>query len=257
MPARPRLQLSGALGHAATDKRLEILRQVGASGSISQAARAAGVSYKAAWQALDMLANLAGVPLVEKLVGGAGGGGTRLTEAGRQLLEAGEALARSRAQVLQQLGQPVPSLAALGLRTSMRNQLPAHVAAVQVHGPLVRVEMMLPGGALIASRITAESAQLLGLEPGVPVLALSKATAVRVERAGRSGASEAPAAAGLNRLRGQVTRVARGDAGDEIAARLPGELALVGFAAPRSGLRVGSAVWMTVDEAGVVIALAG
>ena len=64
-----------ALGHDVADKRIDILRRIGAGGSISQAARDAGVSYKAAWQALDTLTNLAGVALVERAVGGAGGGG--------------------------------------------------------------------------------------------------------------------------------------------------------------------------------------
>jgi molybdate transport system regulatory protein len=67
--------LPDALGHAITDKRLLILRSLANAGSISQAAREAGVSYKAAWQAIDTLSNLSGVALVEKVVGGAGGGG--------------------------------------------------------------------------------------------------------------------------------------------------------------------------------------
>ena len=48
-----------ALGHEATDKRLDILNRIGQVGSISQAARGAGVSYKAAWQAVETLSNLA------------------------------------------------------------------------------------------------------------------------------------------------------------------------------------------------------
>ena len=61
------------------DKRLDILRRVADVGSISEAARGAGVSYKAAWQAIETLSNLAGGPLVEKVVGGRSGGGTRIT----------------------------------------------------------------------------------------------------------------------------------------------------------------------------------
>ena len=61
------------------DKRIDILRRIGDVGSISEAARRAGVSYKAAWQAIETLNNLAGAPLVEKVVGGNKGGGTRLT----------------------------------------------------------------------------------------------------------------------------------------------------------------------------------
>ena len=63
--------LGKALGHSKTDKRIDILRRLQDAGSISEAARRAGVSYKAAWQAIDILSNLAGTPLVEKVVGGA------------------------------------------------------------------------------------------------------------------------------------------------------------------------------------------
>jgi molybdate transport system regulatory protein len=74
-PATPAVSFAGALGHERADKRIEILQGIARSGSISQAAREAGISYKAAWQALDTLNNLAGVPLVSRAVGGAGGGG--------------------------------------------------------------------------------------------------------------------------------------------------------------------------------------
>ena len=69
--------LAEVLGHASTDKRIDILRRIGDGGSISEAARRAGVSYKAAWQAIETLSNLAGTPMVEKAVGGSGGGGSR------------------------------------------------------------------------------------------------------------------------------------------------------------------------------------
>jgi molybdate transport system regulatory protein len=251
MPRRP--HLAGALGHAATDKRLDILRRVDGCGSISQAAREAGVSYKAAWQAIDMLSNLAGVPVVEKAVGGAGGGGARLTTAGRQLLDAGAAMARSREQVLARLAARPQggALAALALRTSMRNQLPCAVERVDIHGPLVRVRLALTDGSLLASRITAESAELLALAPGLQVLALCKATAVRVERAVASAAPDT-----VNLLAGKAVRVSRGDAGDEVATQV-GALGLVGFAAAHSGLRTGSRVTLRMDEAAVVIALPG
>ncbi len=248
-----RLHLDQALGHAAADKRLDILRQVAACGSISQAARAAGVSYKAAWQALDMLSNLAGVALVERAVGGAGGGGARLTAAGTRLLQASDAMSRTRQQVLARLGTRAAAqpLAALSLRTRMRNQWPCSVAGVQRQGPLARVLLDLAGGGQVAARITAESAELLALAPGQRVLALCKATAVSVQRAGGS-----PEAA-TNLLAGRASRVARGAFGDEIAVLLPGGLSVVGFAQARSGLRAGSAVQVQVDEAAIVVALPG
>ena len=81
------VSLANAFAHGTTDKRIEVLRQIGQTGSISQAAREAGISYKAAWQAIDTLTNLTGVSLVEKVVGGVGGGGAKLTDEGERLLQ--------------------------------------------------------------------------------------------------------------------------------------------------------------------------
>lgn len=264
MPAS--LSLTDALGHALTDKRIDILRQIGACGSISQAARAVGVSYKAAWQAVDTLTNLAGTPLVARAVGGAGGGGAQLTEAGHQLLAAADAMAQARGAVLarwQATPHAGPALARLAVRTSMRNQLPCVVDRLVVQGQIVCVHLRLEGegaGAVsLASRITRESAELLGLQPGLAVLALCKATAVRVERGGRAAPATATAdaaPAGTHRLPARATRVVRGESGDEVSAELAAGLHMVGFAAPQSGLRAGSAVVLVLEENAVVLALA-
>ncbi len=254
----PKLHLAQALGHEMGDKRVAILRLIGDSGSISQAAREAGVSYKAAWQAIETLSNLAGVPLVDKAVGGSGGGGARLTPAALRLLAASDELGALRQRTLARFEQGVrgeqahgnTGLAALALRTSMRNQFPCQVRALKPWRGLVRVTLALPGGQALHSRITRESAQLLGLAPGADVLALCKAAAVRL-------APELPASEGLNLLHGQVLRASRAAAGGEAVLSLPGGVQMVGFLAAPRGLRVGMAAVAGVDEAGVVIALAG
>lgn len=264
------LSLSAALGHALTDKRIDILRHVGECGSISQAARAAGVSYKAAWQAVDTLTNLAGTPLVARAVGGAGGGGAQLTEAGRQLLQAAGAMEQARSAVLSRW-QATPhagaALARLAVRTSMRNQWPCVVQRLELLGPIVRVHLGLEGGAamplpaapersspLLAARITRESAELLGLQPGLPVQALCKATAVRVLRWSHSEVADGTPS--IFRLPARASRVVRGPAGDEVAATLEGGLHVVGFAPPGSGLRAGSPVVLEVEDNALVLALA-
>lgn len=250
------LKLAGALGHAAADRRLDILRRIGDTGSISQAARAAGVSYKAAWQAIDTLSNLAGRPLVARAVGGAGGGGASLTPAGFQLLLAADEVARAREQVLARLAgskggaAQAAGVAALGLRTSMRNQFPCTVKAMKTAGGMVRIELALAGGDMLAARVTRESAQLLALAPALAVLALCKATAVHV---GSAIAREE----GHNLLCGSVTRASRAAAGGEVALALETGLQLVGFAGPGHGLRLRACAMASVDETAVVIALAG
>ncbi len=244
-----------ALGHGMSDKRIDILRGIGRTGSISQAAREAAVSYKAAWQAVATLTNLAGVPLVERAVGGAGGGGASLTAHGVQLLELADALETARRAV--QLRAPTAGAGAtaarLAIRTSMRNQLPVTVGAIGSTGRIVRVAMTLGDGHCIAARITRESAELLGLAVGMAAIALCKATAVRIERA----AAQQQRRAKGNRIAGVVSSVARGEDGDEIAVALEGGLQLVGFAANGSGLRTRQRVTASVDEAAVVVALPG
>ncbi|MES1980241.1 MAG: TOBE domain-containing protein [Pseudomonadota bacterium] len=254
----PALSFDSALSHEPADKRIEILRLVGESGSISQAAREGGVSYKAAWQAIDTLTNLAGVTLVERAVGGSGGGGAQITPAGAQLLAVAKKLADSRAGVLAaaastaQSSPTSPALPYIGVRTSMRNQLPCTVDKLEIKGQLARVYLRLDGGAghVLVSSITKASAELLGLRTGQSVLALCKATAVTVRAAGvRTRAGQ--------HLNGSATRISRGATGDEVSLQLCAGLRLVGLAKAGSGIRSKAAVVAAIDESALVIALAG
>lgn len=256
--------LGSALGHEPADKRVEILRLVGESGSISEAARQAKVSYKAAWQAIDTLTNLAGVVLVERAVGGQGGGGARITPAGKQLLAAADLLTNSRRELLAsfQTGMtandkaPSPKLSGISVRTSMRNQLPCRVNKIDTQGHIVRVHLQLAGdagNAALVSKITKASAELLGLKKDLQVLALCKATAVQVTAL----QPDLPTEGGVQYLPGQAVRVSRGAAGDEVSVLLDSGLQLVGFAAAGSGLKAKARVNAQVDEAAWVIALVG
>ncbi|GAB3388633.1 TOBE domain-containing protein [Massilia agri] len=241
------LPLDEVLGFQAVDKRIDILRRVGQAGSISEAARAAGVSYKAAWQALETLANLAGTALVEKAVGGSGGGGATLTPAGQRVLDAADEMARARRRILESVKQGDASgRAALALRTSMRNQFPCTVGTIARRQGQARVQLLLADGASLHARITRESAQLLGLKTGMDVLALCKATAVKVARssdAQRSG----------NELAGEVVRASR-VAGGEVTLRMPGGVQLVGFG-DEASWKAGQRALAWIDEASVVIGI--
>ena len=62
--------------------RIRLLQAVAREGSITAGAKAAGLTYKAAWDALDAMANLFGRPLLETRTGGRAGGGARLSPTG-------------------------------------------------------------------------------------------------------------------------------------------------------------------------------
>ena len=253
--------LNEALGHTASDKRLEVLRRVGQTGSISQAARDAGISYKAAWQAIETLTHLSGLPLVDRSVGGSGGGGARITPQGLQLLALADELAQARAQVLARhaqggAGGALPPLH-LGLRTSMRNQVPCVVTAVTAvaHGPMVAVDLRTPCGQALASLVTRESADLLGLAPGLGVLALCKATAVAVGPAVEGTTAQAQPGTGCT-LQGVVADVSPGLGAQEVALTLPSGHLWVGFAPQTEGLVVGRAASGRFAPSAVVMGLA-
>lgn len=247
--------LTAALGHAAGDKRLEVLRRIGLNGSISQAAREAGISYKAAWQAIDTLTSLSGVPLVERTVGGSGGGGARITGQGLQLLALADELALARDTVLARYASAAavaPTGAGLGVQTSMRNQLPVRVSQVQSltdDDPMVLVRLHLGDGQALTSSITRESADLLGLRPDLPVLLLCKATAVNI-----TGQMPSPTP-GQCQLVGKVLRIARGTRRDEVTLALEGGGTWVGFADRPLGRRKGQRAFATVAGSALVIAL--
>lgn len=68
--------------------RVDLLRGVEQTGSISQSAKIMRMSYKAAWDNIDAINNLSDAPLVEKFVGGRNSSGTTLTNEGKMAIEA-------------------------------------------------------------------------------------------------------------------------------------------------------------------------
>ncbi len=81
---RSRLEVDTEFGSFLGDTRIRLLEAIARHGSISQAAKAVPLSYKAAWDAIDAMNNLADQPLVVRSTGGKNGGGTQLTEHGRK-----------------------------------------------------------------------------------------------------------------------------------------------------------------------------
>lgn len=63
--------------------RVQMLEAIEATGSLSAAAERLQVQYRLVWDRLREMEEGLGVRLVERQVGGAGGGGARLTDAGR------------------------------------------------------------------------------------------------------------------------------------------------------------------------------
>jgi len=72
--------------------RIELLKLIDKYGSISKAAKEMKMSYKAAWDAIDIINSISLKPVVEKQSGGKGGGGTYLTDYGKEIIKKFEEL---------------------------------------------------------------------------------------------------------------------------------------------------------------------
>ena len=67
--------------------KADLLEAIAATGSISAAAKSLEMSYRRAWLLVETMNRCFKAPLVEAAPGGKGGGGARLTDAGRVALE--------------------------------------------------------------------------------------------------------------------------------------------------------------------------
>lgn len=158
-------------------QRIALLQHVAEQGSITRAAKAAGISYKAAWDAIDELNNLAAQPLVERSTGGRGGGGARLSAEGERVLRLYQRLQALQAEILES-AEDSNDLALLGrlmLRTSARNQLQGRISGLRREGRHDRISLDLGGGLEIEALITRGSTERLELALGGTVVALLKA----------------------------------------------------------------------------------
>ena len=208
-----RLELRTAMGAFLGDTRVRLLEAIAREGSISQAARHVPLSYKAAWDAVDAMNNLAEAPLVERTTGGRAGGGTRLTDYGRRVIAMYRAVEAEHQAALDRLAdrfarEPDADVAAfqrlirrLALRTSARNHFigtVTHVVDAPVH---VEIGLRVGEGPGMVAVVTRESTEHLGLAPGVEVVALIKASSLQL-----GPVPEEPGVV-LNRIEGTVVRV--------------------------------------------------
>ncbi len=67
--------------------KIWLLENIRKTGSITNAAKEMKMAYRQAWQLVEEMNKRAESPLVEKLLGGKGGGGAKLTEAGEKAIQ--------------------------------------------------------------------------------------------------------------------------------------------------------------------------
>ncbi|HGL4260329.1 TOBE domain-containing protein [Burkholderia dolosa] len=265
------LELGGELWLRAGERtlggatRIALLAAIADTGSITRAAKAVGLSYKAAWDAIDTMNNLAGEPLVVRATGGKGGGGTTLTPRATSLIAAFRTIEREHRRFIDAASRAVSGfdvdwalIGRIGMRTSARNQLFGKVASI-VRGTVNdEVALTLPGGQTIVAVLTHESADALGLQVGAHACALVKAPWIVLAVDDGDGALKVSA---RNQLRGTVESVSTGAVNSEVTLALDGGGTLTAVVTNDSvdalPLRVGTCAVALFKASSVILAVTG
>jgi molybdate transport system regulatory protein len=240
--------------------RIRLLEAIERLGSITQAARDVNLSYKAAWDAVDAMNNLAERPLLIRAPGGQGGGGSRLTEHGREivrlyrLLESGyqRLLTHMQAQ-MHDLDSLNELLRSITVKTSARNQYRGTIKSVRRGAVNADVILELGEGLEIFANVTNEAVEELRLKRGREALALIKASLVLLspDTAVRTSAR--------NRLCGTVSEIVPGSVNCEVILQLPGNRRLTAIitheALKELQLTTGAACCALVKASHVIIAV--
>lgn len=208
--------------------RIELLERIGALGSISAAARVMGMSYKAAWDAIDAMNNLADQPLLIRQVGGRRGGGTRLTDYGREVITQYRIAEHTHRQFIDLMQQNLEAggladfaadarfIGRLQMRTSARNHFHGTVSRFTAGAVNDVVVVDIGDGIEIASVVTHEAADSLGLlREGREVQVLIKASFVILCEEGDGLRYSA-----RNRLCGMVSAIQPGAVNAEVKLEL-------------------------------------
>ena len=66
--------------------RVQLLKTINETGSLSKAARSLNISYKKAWGLINSVNKSAKKPVTNNTIGGKGGGGAKLTDYGKTLI---------------------------------------------------------------------------------------------------------------------------------------------------------------------------
>lgn len=225
---RERIEVDTEFGSFLGDTRVRLLEAVEKYGSISQAAPRVPISYKAAWDAIDAMNNLAEQPLVVRSAGGRKGGGTRLTEHGRRTVALYRALEAEYQGALATLAEGLSEGAAgdlahfrqllkrMSMKTSARNQFAGTVVALREGQVDFEVRLRLDSQSEIAAVITHDSAAALGLAIGSELTALVKSSSVLVL------ADPQLRISARNQLWGEISRIHCGTVNAEVSIALPG-----------------------------------
>ncbi len=238
--------------------RIELLEQIALHGSISAAAKAMKMSYKAAWDAVNEMNNLSDAPIVQRETGGKGGGGTVLTEKGRATI----ALYKELETMQQHFWASIENVSSdvtlleqfakrMTVRTSARNQLLGSVIGISKTTLGADVTLQLSGGEEVHVSITRRSLEEMAIEKGTSLFVILKSSWITLCKERREGEH--------NMLACHLEEVLRDASSVEVTAVLEGGNTLTIAMQPEVfealGLQEGDRAWACFEASNALLAI--
>ena len=165
--------------------RINLLEKIDELGSITKAAKDVGISYKTAWDTVNLINNMAEKPLVDRLTGGKGGGGTSLTAEGKKVIKQFKTIEEEHSKFLDNLEGRLGDteglykfLRRISMKVSARNTFSGSVTAITKGAVNAEVSITLNGGIPLTAVVTNGAIDNLGLKIGTEAYAIIKASSV-------------------------------------------------------------------------------
>ncbi|MEI8032890.1 MAG: TOBE domain-containing protein [Chlorobiaceae bacterium] len=204
--------------------RIALLEKIDQLGSINSAAKAAGISYKTAWHLVNMMNNLSEKPLVERLAGGKGGGGTLLTQEGRNVIEQFRVVQDEHRKFLENLEERLEDskhlyqfLRRISMKISARNVFAGKVGKITRGAVNAEVLLSLTGGTAVTSIVTNGAVDNLGLIEGMNAYAIIKSSSIII-----GTGLDATKISARNIMTGRISKIIEGTVSSEVDIEIGG-----------------------------------
>lgn len=158
--------------------RAELLKAIQKYGSIREAVKHLGWSYKYAWSQIIKIENAIKKPILKRKRGGKKGGGAELTETAVELLKEYERVKK----YISNLIKDKEFWESVELKITARNRLKGVIKTIEKNEVTSTIKIEVSTPAIITAVITKEAAEELKLKPGDKVKAVIKATEVMIAK---------------------------------------------------------------------------